>query len=61
MISLRGLIAVVFVSCAASIIALPEHVTAGVEYFPVPSVSSTRNDGNDAGLLVPILITDPDG
>lgn len=61
MISLRGLIAVVFVLCAASLIALPEQVTAGVEYFPVPSVSSTRNDGSDAGLLVPILITDPDG
>lgn len=61
MISLRGLIAVVFVSCAASLIALPEQVIAGVEYFPVPSVSSTRNDGSDAGLLVPILITDPDG
>src|ERR1043166_6742240 len=36
-------------------------VQAGVEYFPIPSVSSSKNDGNDAGLIVPILTTDPDG
>ncbi len=61
MVSLRGLTGVLFVLCAASLIALTEEAAAGVEYFPVPSVSSTRNDGSDAGLLVPILITDPDG
>lgn len=32
-----------------------------VEYFPVPAVSSSKNDGSDAGLIVPILITDTDG
>jgi hypothetical protein len=32
-----------------------------VEYFPIPSVSTSKNDGNDAGLIVPILTTDPDG
>ena len=32
-----------------------------VEYFPIPSVSTSKNDGNDAGLIVPILATDPDG
>lgn len=36
-------------------------VLADTQIFPVPSVSTTRNDGNDAGLIVPILITDPDG
>jgi outer membrane protein assembly factor BamA len=34
---------------------------AGVEYFPIPSVSTSKNDGNDAGLIVPILTTDADG
>jgi outer membrane protein assembly factor BamA len=34
---------------------------AAVEYFPIPSVSTSKNDGNDAGLIVPILTTDPDG
>lgn len=34
---------------------------AGTQVFPIPSASTTRNDGSDAGLIVPILITDPDG
>jgi len=46
---------------AANTVAFPDHVGAEVQYFPVPSVSTSKNDGNDAGLLVPILITDPDG
>ncbi len=29
--------------------------------FPIPTVSTSKNDGNDAGLIVPILVTDPDG
>lgn len=41
---------------------LPSSLCWGkVEYFPVPAVSSSKNDGNDAGLIVPILITDSDG
>ena len=31
------------------------------QIFPVPSVSTSKNDGNDTGLIMPILITDPDG
>jgi outer membrane protein assembly factor BamA len=61
MTSLPGLIAVALVFLVASAISLPEHAGADVQYFPVPSVSSSKNDGNDAGLIVPILITDPDG
>jgi outer membrane protein assembly factor BamA len=38
-----------------------EPARAGVEYFPIPSVSTSKNDGNDAGLIVPILTTDADG
>ncbi len=61
MTSLRDLIAVALVFLAASVMALPAHVGAGVEYFPIPAVSTSKNDGNDAGLIVPILSTDPDG
>jgi outer membrane protein assembly factor BamA len=61
MTSLRGLIAVALVFLVASAISLPEHAGADVQYFPIPSVSTSKNDGNDAGLIAPILITDPDG
>lgn len=36
-------------------------VSADTQVFPVPSASTSKNDGSDAGLIVPILITDPDG
>ncbi|MBD0316085.1 MAG: BamA/TamA family outer membrane protein [Nitrospiraceae bacterium] len=36
-------------------------VHAGTQVFPIPSASASRNEGSDAGLIVPILITDPDG
>ncbi|MEY4703946.1 MAG: hypothetical protein RL042_142 [Nitrospirota bacterium] len=61
MLSSRGCIAVALVFLVARAIALPEHAGADVQYFPVPAVGSSKNDGNDAGLIVPILITDPDG
>ncbi len=34
---------------------------ADTQIFPVPSASTSRNDGNDFGQILPILITDPDG
>ena len=34
---------------------------ADTQIFPVPSVSTSKNDGSDAGLITPILISDPDG
>ncbi len=61
MTRLRGCIAVALVFLAATVIALPEHAGAGVEYFPIPAISTSKNDGNDVGLIVPILSTDPDG
>jgi outer membrane protein assembly factor BamA len=61
MTRLWGLIAVASVFLAASVTALPEHAGAGVEYFPIPAVSTSKNDGNEAGLIVPILSTNPDG
>lgn len=47
--------------CAGGGLGAPSPVLADVQVFPVPSVATTRNDGNDAGLIVPILVTDPDG
>ena len=61
MTSLHGFIAVALVFLVSSVIALPERAEAGVQYVPVPAVSTSKNDGNDAGLIVPVLITDPDG
>jgi outer membrane protein assembly factor BamA len=61
MTSLRGCIAVALLFLAANAISLPESVRADAQYFPVPSVSTSKNDGNDVGLITPILITDPDG
>lgn len=61
MTSLRGCIAVALLFFSANAILLPEAVRADVQYFPVPSVSTSKNDGNDVGLITPILITDPDG
>ena len=61
MINLYGIFAVALVFLMASVVVLPEHVGAGVEYFPIPAVSTSKNDGNDAGLIVPILKTDSDG
>ncbi len=58
---LRSLIAVALVFLVASVISLPEHAGAGVEYFPIPAVSTSKNDGNEVGLIVPILGTNSDG
>jgi outer membrane protein assembly factor BamA len=59
--SLRGLNAVALVFLAVAVIALSEHVRVGVEYIPIFVVFTSKNDGNDVGLIVPILSTDPDG
>lgn len=34
---------------------------AETSYFLIPSVSTSKNDGNDAGVIVPFLITEPSG
>jgi outer membrane protein assembly factor BamA len=61
MISLRGLVAVVIVFLTANAATLPDCARADVQYFPIPAVSTSKNDGNDTGLIFPILFTDPDG
>jgi outer membrane protein assembly factor BamA len=61
MIRLRGLVAVVIMFLTANAATLPDCARADVQYFPIPAVSTSKNDGNDTGLIFPILITDPDG
>jgi outer membrane protein assembly factor BamA len=61
MIRLRGLVAVIIVFLTANAATLPDCARADVQYFPIPAVSTSKNDGNDTGLILPILITDPDG
>lgn len=58
---LHGLVAVVILFLVVNDGMLPDCARADVQYFPIPAVSSSKNDGNDAGLIVPILVTEPDG
>ncbi len=58
---LRSLVVRLLCLLAGSVIAWEGPAGADTQVFPVPSVSTTRNDGNDVGLIVPILVTDPDG
>ncbi|NJL16979.1 MAG: BamA/TamA family outer membrane protein [Nitrospira sp.] len=39
----------------------PNPARAEVKFFPIPAVSTSKNDGNDIGMIVPALITGPDG
>jgi len=61
MTNLRGLVAVVIVFLTANAATLPDCARADVQYFPIPAVSTSKNDGNDTGLIFPILFSDPDG
>ncbi len=40
---------------------LSDQAHADTQYFPIPAVSSSKNDGNDIGMIVPALMTGPDG
>lgn len=42
-------------SCAS------ESGSGGSEVFPIPAISTSKNDGSDFGLIVPALFTGPDG
>lgn len=61
MTTLRGI--AIFLVCllAGTIAVCVNPAVADTQVFPIPSASTSKNDGNDAGLIVPILITDPDG
>ena len=38
-----------------------ESARADTQAFPLPAFGVSKNDGTDAGLIVPILVTEPDG
>lgn len=38
-----------------------DRAHADTQYFPIPAISTSRNDGSDFGLIVPALMTGPDG
>lgn len=38
-----------------------DRAHADVQYFPIPAISTSKNDGNDLGLIMPVLITGADG
>ena len=61
MTTLRGI--AIFLVCllAGTTTVCINLAVADTQVFPIPSASTSKNDGNDAGLIVPILITDPDG
>ena len=40
---------------------IQDSAQADTQFFPIPAIGSSKNDGNDVGLIVPILITEPDG
>jgi len=61
MSSLRRLAILTMCLWAGSAAACLVPAWADTQVIPVPSVSTTRNDGNDVGLIMPILVTDPDG
>ena len=45
----------------AAALLLSTQVWAETQYFPIPAVGTSKNDGSDVGLIVPILVTKPDG
>lgn len=47
--------------CVAGGLSPTDQSYAEVNYFPIPAVGTTKNDGSDAGVIVPILVTKPDG
>jgi len=55
------------ISILRSMLGLALLVSAGTSaiaattYFPIPAVSTSKNDGSEVGLIVPFLINTPDG
>ncbi|HSC55905.1 MAG TPA: BamA/TamA family outer membrane protein [Nitrospira sp.] len=61
MTTLRGIAVLLVCLLAGTTAVCVRLAVADTQVFPIPSASTSKNDGNDAGLIVPILITDPDG
>jgi len=50
-----------FVLIGALCLMFPDQAQAEMKLFPIPAISTSKNDGNDFGLIVPALFTGPDG
>ena len=61
MTTLRGIAVLLVCLLVGTTAVCVSLAVADTQVFPIPSASTSKNDGNDAGLIVPILITDPDG
>lgn len=57
----RLLVALVLVTWVIGAVCIPSRVGAEVRLFPVPAVGTSKNDGSDAGLIVPVMVTEPSG
>jgi outer membrane protein assembly factor BamA len=58
----RGLVVILLLVLLGNLCpSFPDPAQADTQFFPIPAVGASKNDGNDAGLIVPILITEPDG
>lgn len=53
--------ALILVMWAGGNVCLPSQARADMRMFPIPAVGTSKNDGSDGGLIVPILITEPSG
>lgn len=54
-------ISLLFVLIGALCPSFPHQAQAEVKFFPIPAISTSKNDGNDFGLIMPVLITGADG
>jgi outer membrane protein assembly factor BamA len=54
-------VSIILVLFGAICLPLSSRAHAETKYFPIPAVSSSKNDGNDIGMIVPALMTGPDG
>lgn len=61
MVSFRvsSLIAITYLAVAASF--FPSSVWAEKSFFVVPAISTSKNDGRDFGIIVPVLDSDEEG
>jgi outer membrane protein assembly factor BamA len=57
----RGLAPACVLVAVAVLLWLSSPAVAEVQYFPIPAVGTSKNDGSDAGVIVPIVVTKPDG
>src|SRR6185295_35222 len=60
---MRGLrhVLLALMLCVAEGLIPVGYASAEVNYFPIPAVGTSKNDGSDFGVIVPVLVTKPYG